>query len=64
MSVKCGMCGGPAYVADKQKSQVKLQCLDCKVTWKVDSKICPKCRRPNGYAVEGLCAQCYSLGRY
>ena len=36
MSARCGKCGGNAYVVDKQKTQVKLECLDCRVTWKVD----------------------------
>lgn len=57
---RCPKCGGNAYVIDKQKTQVKMECLDCKVTWKTDSKICPNCLRHNGYTVPGLCAQCYS----
>lgn len=60
MSVRCGKCGGHPYVVDKRKRQIKLECLDCGVKWVTESKTCPKCLRGNGYAVDGLCAQCYS----
>jgi hypothetical protein len=60
MSNKCPKCGGNAYVIDKRKYKVKMECLECQVTWLTDSRTCPKCKRPNGYAVDGICAQCYS----
>ena len=61
MSDKCGVCGGQGYVIDKRKKEVKMECKDCKNKWITSSKTCPKCKRPNGFAVEGVCAQCYSL---
>jgi hypothetical protein len=60
MSARCGVCGGHGYVVKKQKSEVKLECMSCRTTWVKESKICPNCARPNGYAVDGLCAQCYA----
>jgi hypothetical protein len=57
---KCPKCGGNAYVIDKRKYKVKMECLECRVTWLTDSRTCPKCKRPNGYAVDGICAQCFS----
>jgi hypothetical protein len=60
MSARCGVCGGHGYVVNKQKNEVKMECVDCKIIWVTDSKTCPNCLRPNGYAVDGPCAQCYA----
>lgn len=60
MCQQCPQCNGNGYVADKRKKQVKMECLECHHHWITESKICPKCERPNGYAVDGICAQCYS----
>jgi hypothetical protein len=63
MSANCPNCGGNGYVADKRKQDVKMECFDCHTRWITTSKICPSCERPNGFAVEGLCCQCYAEKR-
>ncbi|WML38683.1 hypothetical protein RCG19_15960 [Neobacillus sp. OS1-2] len=60
MSARCGVCGGHGYVIDKLKKEVKMECCECSVTWVTDSKTCPKCKKPNGFAVDGVYAQCYA----
>ncbi|MFD0825824.1 hypothetical protein ACT8ZR_09110 [Neobacillus sp. M.A.Huq-85] len=60
MSAQCPNCNAAGYVVNKRKSEVKMECLDCHHRWITESKICPWCQRQNGYAVEGICAQCYS----
>jgi predicted amidophosphoribosyltransferase len=59
MSADCPECGNMGYVKQKLKTELKMECFSCKETWYAFSKICPKCKRPNGFAIEGLCAQCY-----
>lgn len=61
MSGQCPKCGSQNhFVRDKMRKEVKMLCLDCGHKWLTESKICPKCERPNGFAVDGLCSQCYS----
>ena len=57
---KCPKCNGDGFVVDKRKYNIKLECLDCREHWLDESRTCPKCKRPNGFAVPGLCSQCYS----
>ncbi|OIK13566.1 hypothetical protein BIV60_13810 [Bacillus sp. MUM 116] len=60
MSAQCPKCNGMGFVMKKQKNELKMECLYCYHRWLAMSKICPKCTRPNGFEVEGVCPQCYS----
>lgn len=61
MTIQCPKCGGEnTFVSHKMRKEVKLVCTDCGRRWLTESKICPKCHRPNGFAVDGVCSQCYS----
>jgi DnaJ-class molecular chaperone len=56
----CPKCKEAGSVISHRKQFVTLECPKCKGHWKTLSKTCPKCNKPNGYAVEGTCRNCYS----
>lgn len=56
----CPKCNAVGEVIKREKQFVTLDCPKCSRKWKTLSKICPKCIKPNGYAVEGVCSGCYS----
>lgn len=56
----CPQCGRKGEVLDQHKNMVLMRCPECHNKWKTYSKNCPKCGKPNGFAVDGLCGSCYS----
>lgn len=56
----CPRCNAKGNVIDQRKKFVMVECPDCNYVWQTRSKICPKCEKPNGYVVEGVCGPCYS----
>jgi predicted RNA-binding Zn-ribbon protein involved in translation (DUF1610 family) len=56
----CPKCKEVGIVISHRKQFVTLECPLCKEHWTTLSKVCTKCRKPNGFAVEGLCKICYS----
>lgn len=58
----CSKCKCVGTVTVHRKSQVKLECPNCKHKWLTKSEICPRCQKSNGFAVPGLCSKCYVEG--
>jgi predicted RNA-binding Zn-ribbon protein involved in translation (DUF1610 family) len=56
----CPRCSSTGNVIKHIKIAVKIKCPECEKQWYADSKICPRCNKPNGFAVEGVCSECYS----
>lgn len=57
----CPKCGSPGQVHQRTKGgSVICECFECGNRWTTTSPLCPICKKPNGYAVEGICMQCYA----
>lgn len=56
----CPRCNNNGNIIAHKKKVVKLKCPECEKLWFADSKICPQCKQPNGFAVDGMCSSCYS----
>lgn len=59
----CPRCSNNGIIIAHKKKIVKLKCFECEKLWFADSKICPQCNKPNGFAVDGVCSDCYSTNR-
>lgn len=59
----CPKCHTNGNVVQHKEKRVMIDCPRCFKSWFADSKICPSCEKPNGFAVEGLCSHCYSDSR-
>jgi phage FluMu protein Com len=56
----CPKCNSVGEVVRNNKQFVKLECPKCDYLWSTISPNCPRCKKPNGFAVEGVCSSCYS----
>lgn len=60
----CPKCQTEGQVINKFQNTIVIECPICANNWKTESMICPKCNKPNGYAVDGLCTSCYGESRH
>lgn len=56
----CPKCQTVGNVIGHRKALIKLECPECEAQWSTLSKLCKHCKKPNGYATEGVCSKCYS----
>lgn len=59
----CPKCSGKGQVIENRKGTIVAECFSCGIKWRTVSRTCPKCHRPNGYLVDGICSNCYSESR-
>jgi transposase-like protein len=59
----CPECGAAGQVlqCSKIRGIVRMECLECKLTWDSLPEECPECGQWNGFVVKGLCSKCYAL---
>lgn len=60
--LKCPQCSTQGYLLAPAGKLVLMECDDtkCGYQWHTMAKVCPECKKPNGYFIDGPCRKCYA----
>jgi predicted amidophosphoribosyltransferase len=56
---QCERCDTIGQVESQNGKWLRMSCPNCQKRWKTISERCPRCNKPNGFAVPGICGHCY-----